>query len=93
MKTAILLMSLLVSANSFAYSFAETGISTSFSPFSMLKSEAEAVSNDVQELMQGGTASPLLESKIAQLQDEDKSISDAEALDILIEQSNAILAK
>lgn len=93
MKSLIAVLALTLTANAFAYSIAETGVSISYSHFSLLKTEAAMVVNDVQELIQNGTATPLLSSKIAQLQDADNSLSDADALDILIEQSNAILAK
>lgn len=99
MKFAIAMMSLLVSANVFAYSIADSTVLTLASPFlssattsaSLPKAEAAKLINDAQELMQSGKSSEFLSAKIKLVQDSDASISEMEAVEVLIDHAEAVL--
>lgn len=100
MKSLIAVLALTVSANVFAYSIADSTVLTSASPFltsattlSGLKAEANQVINDAQNLMQSGEASAFLAEKIKLVQASDDSIADMEAVEILIEDAQVILAE
>lgn len=100
MKSFIAVFALVVSANSFAYSTVDSSVLTIASPFlssattsgSLPKAEANKVINDAQELMQSGKPSEFLSAKIKLVQDSDASISEMEAVEVLIDHAEAILA-
>ena len=54
--------------------------------------EAQAVLNDAQEMMQTGFVSILLLEKIQETQKLNAGLSESEALDILIESAQTIIA-
>ena len=100
MKSLIAVLALTVSANVFAYSIADSTVLTSASPFLTsattlggLKAEANQVINDAQDLMQTGEASAFLAEKIKLVQESDASIADMEAVEILVEEAQTILAE
>ena len=100
MKSLIAALALTVSANVFAYSIADSTVLTSASPFLTsattlggLKAEANQVINDAQDLMQTGEASAFLAEKIKLVQESDASIADMEAVEILVEDAQTILAE
>lgn len=101
MKSLIAVMALVVSANSFAYSIADSTVLTSAAPFlssattsgGLQKAEANQVINDAQELLQSGVASASLSSKIEAVRATDDSISELEAVGILVDAATAILSK
>lgn len=98
MKFTIAMLSLVISANVFAYSITDSTVLTSASPFlssastsaGLQKEEAAAVLNDVQHV-EFGKVSPFLAQKIQETQDANAGISAAEALDILINEAQAVL--
>ena len=101
MKFAIAMLSLVVSANVFAYSVTDSSVLTSASPLlsnattsgGLQKAQANTVINDAQEMLQTGEASSFLSQKIKETQDLNEGASEAEALDILIESAQSILSK
>ena len=101
MKFTIAMLSLVVSANVFAYSVVDSSVLLSASPIlssattsgGLPKIQANAVLNDAQEMLQTGNASLFLSQKISETQDLNEGISEVEALDILIESAQEILSK
>ena len=101
MKFTIAMLSLVISANVFAYSVTDVLVLTSASPLlssattsgGIQKVQADAVLNDAQEMLQSGEVSVFLSQKLQETQDLNKGISEAEALDILIESAQKILFK
>ena len=99
MKTTIALLSLVISANVFAYSVADSSVLTSAAP--MLSSAtssgsgtqklAALILNDAQELIQYGKMSSFLNQKIKEIQATHTDASQSEALDLLINQAEAAL--
>lgn len=98
MKIAITLLALAMTANVFANSFAESSLGTSFTPalttlsLSAQQKAAKQIMNDAQELMQDGKMSAFLEQSIKDIQVQN-AVSEGEALDLLISQSQEILAR
>lgn len=98
MKFTIAMLSLVVSANVFAYSITDSTVLTSASPFlssastsaGLQQKEAAQVLNDVQHV-EFGKVSPFLAQKIQETQDLNAGISAAEALDMLIIEAEAVL--
>ncbi len=98
MKFTIAMLFLVLSANVFAFSSTDFSEGTSFSgvDFNQVetnKIQSALVLNDSQVMFHTGVVSVFLSQKIQQIQDKNKDLSEAEALDILIEASQAILAK
>lgn len=101
MKFTIAIVSLVVSANVFAYSVTDSSVLTSASPLlssattsgGVQKVQANAVLNDAQDMLQTGEASTFLSQKIKETQALNDGVSAAEALDILIESAQSILTK
>ncbi len=103
MKTTLAILSLIISANVFAsdiaYSVADSSVLTTAGP--MLSSattsgtlpdkQAQMVLNDAQDLIQDGKMSAFLNQKIKEIQALHSDASEAEALDLLIGQAEAIL--
>ncbi len=95
------MLSLVVSANVFA--FGDSGIfaATFFAPSyttaitsSMeLKVQADVVINDAQEMLQTGKISVFLSQKIQEVKAQKPGLSDAEALDVLIDYAYVIKSK
>lgn len=97
MKIAIALLSLSLTANVFAYSLTDSTVLTGLSPLLTtvstsggLKQDAAKIVNDAQELMQSGKMSTFLGQKIKEVQ-EIKDVSEAEALDLLVNESVIVL--
>lgn len=101
MKFTIAMLSLVISANVFAYSITDSTVLTSVSPLlssattsgGVQKAHANAVINDAQEMLQTGEASSFLSQKIKETQDLNAGASETEALDILINSAQSILSK
>lgn len=101
MKFTIAMLSLVISANVFAYSITDSSVLTSASPLlstattsgGLQKVQANAVINDAQEMLQTGEASSFLSQKIKETQDLNEGVSESEALDILVESAQYILSK
>lgn len=101
MKFTIAMLSLVVSANVFAYSITDSTVLTSASPFlssattsgSLGKAQANAVINDAQAMLQTGETSSFLSQKIREVQESNAGASESEALDILIESAQSLLSK
>lgn len=99
MKMTIAILSLVVSANVFAYSLADsTALTTALPLVSSLassgglqKAEAAGILNDAQEYMQSGRVSAFLAQKITETQALHAGASEVEALDMLINDAEAIL--
>jgi hypothetical protein len=99
MKTTIALLSLVISANVFAYSLGDSSVLTSASP--MLSSAttsgtipeklAAKLLNDAQDLIQNGKMSAFLNQKIKEVQTLHADTSESDALDLLIAQAELIL--
>ena len=101
MKFTITILSIVFSINVFAYSVSDVSAITSASPllssvtttgFSQ-KAQANAIINDAQEILLTGKSSMFLSQKIRETQDLNQGISEAEALDILIQSAQSILSK
>lgn len=101
MKFIIAMLSIAVSANVFAYSVADSSVLTAASPLltseitsgGVEKFQAKEILDDAQEMLQTGDTSPFLSQKIKETQDLNQGTSVAEALDILIESAQSILAE
>jgi hypothetical protein len=100
MKTAILLLTLALSANSFAleitsdHSFTTfRGVEGTVGGVKSLKMEAAKVNNDIQAMVLNGEISDFLNQKIKSIQSDDTNISNSEALDILADEAASILAQ
>lgn len=103
MKTTLAILSLIVSANVFAsdvaYSLADSSVITTAGPMlssattsgTLPEKQAKMVLNDAQELIQNGKMSAFLNQKIKDVQALHDDASQAEALDLLISQAEAIL--
>ncbi len=99
MKFTIAMLSLVISANVFAYSITDSTVLTSASPLlssattsgGLEKAQANIVLNDAQELMQSGKVSAFLAQKIKDAQEINTGASEAEALEMLINEAEAIL--
>lgn len=99
MKFTIAMLSLVISANVFAYSITDSTVLTSASPLlssattsgGLEKAQANIVLNDAQELMQSGRMSAFLSQKIKDAQEINTGASEAEALEMLINEAEAIL--
>lgn len=98
MKRLIVLAILALSSNAFSASFVGTtllpiqlsalsSLSTAGAPLK----EAAQVINDSQDLLQSGIKSAFLAQKISDVQAQDESISESEALDLLISVSEQLL--
>ena len=106
MKSTIVMLSLIVSANLFAsgdtspFAMSSFGtviyLGTTFAsttgPVFRHKLQAQAVINDAQEMMQTGSISLLLSEKIQEAQNLNDGLSESEALDVLIEAAEKALA-
>ena len=98
MKKLIAVATLALSLNSFAASFVGTTLLptqslalSSVSTSGGMQKEAAQVINDSQELIQSGKMSAFLSQKIKDIQAQDASVSDQDALDALISVSEHIL--
>ena len=99
MKSTIALIALALSANVFAYSVTDSTVLTSASPFlssvttsgGFEKAQANIILNDAQEYMQSGRVSAFLAQKISEAQSANEGASEVEALEILINNAEAIL--
>lgn len=98
MKKFIAAATLLLSLNTFAASFVGTTLlptqSLALSSVSIsgnAQKEAAQVINDSQDLIQSGNMTAFLSQKIRDIQAQDSSVSDQEALDALISVSEQIL--
>ena len=105
MKFTITALALIFSANVFALEaslnlpkpFQITSSPLYFSAFSSLSytwdsKEAEAIINESQDFLQTGRMSPALSTHLSMIQDE-AQVSESEALDILLDFAESILAK
>ena len=99
MKSTIVMLSLVFSVNAFASTLAPT-IWTSVTAgiagvvvTSNAKVQSLAVLNDAQEMLNTGRTSLFLSQKIQETQDLNEDLSEVEALDILIESAQNILAQ
>lgn len=98
MKKLIALTVLTLSVNTFAASFVGTtllpteslALTTAASSGNPQK-QAALIINDTQEYMQSGVMTPFLSQKIKDIQAQDSSVSDQEALDALVSVSEQIL--
>ena len=103
MKTAIALLSLVITANVFAsevaYSSADSSVLTTAGPMlssattsgSIPEKQARMLLNDAQDLIQDGKMSAFLNQKIKEIQAQDTDASESDALDLLINQAEALL--
>ncbi|MEA9357720.1 hypothetical protein SHI21_15930 [Bacteriovorax sp. PP10] len=97
MKFAIVMMTLLVSANVFAYSITDSTVLTSILPSISSASttggypEALQVVNDAQEFLQSGAIHPKLAERINILQDNNSALSTGEAVDMLLARAEEII--
>ncbi len=98
MKKLIAVMALALSVNTFAASFVGTTLipSESLALSSAAssgnpKQEAALIINDSQEYMQSGIMTSFLTQKIKDIQAQDSSVSDQDALDALVSVSEQIL--
>ena len=99
MKTTIALLSLVLSANVFAYSLADSTVLTSASPLlssattsgTIPEKQAAMVINDSQEFFQSGRLSVFLSQTINDAKAVNAGVSDEEALDMLINEAQSIL--
>lgn len=93
LKKIITLSLLIISLN--AFSFESTMLSylglLSFSSPGAFDKQAAQIINDSQELLQTGKMTVFLSEKIKAIQAQDNSLSDSEALDILIDVSENFL--
>ena len=100
MKLTIAMLTLVLSANVFAASvlpYSVWGLSTTATVWitstTDFKVQAAAILNDSQEMLNTGNASLFLSQKIQETQSLNEGISEAEALDILIESAQSVLAE
>lgn len=99
MKFTIAMLSLVVSANVFAYSIADSTVITSASPLlstmttsgTVPEKQAAMVLNDSQEFIQSGKMSAFLGQKIKDAQAVNAGASAEEALDMLINEAESLL--
>ena len=98
MKKLIAIATLALSVNAFSASFVGTTLLptqslalSSVSTSGNVQKEAAQVLNDSQELIQSGKMSAFLSQKIKDIQAQDSSVSDSEALDALLSVSEQIL--
>jgi hypothetical protein len=99
MKFTLATLSLIISANVFAYSATDATVLTSASPMlssaatsdSQQKKEAAALINDVQGYSQLGKTTIRLAQKIKDIQAQDESLSVAEALELIVFEAESIL--
>jgi hypothetical protein len=96
MKKLIAIATLALSVNAFSASFVGTTLLptqslTSVSTSGNVQNEAAQVINDSQELIQSGKMTAFLGQKIKDIQAQDSSVSDSEALDALLSVSEHIL--
>ena len=95
MKFTIVMLSLALSANVFAFSSINISEATSFSGMEdeFPKAQANLVIKDSQQMFQTGVVSLFLSQKIQEIQNQNEGVSEAEALDILIETAQDFLAE
>jgi hypothetical protein len=99
MKITIAILSLVVSANVFAYSLADSTVITSATPLlssattsgAFNAKQAALVLNDTQAFIQTGKMSAFLSQKVKDAQAVNKGASAEEALDMLINEAEALL--
>lgn len=99
MKITIAMLSLVISANVFAYSSVDSTALTSIAPTlsseitsgTPQKAQATIILNDAQEMIQSGKASAFLSQKIKETQEINAGASESDALELLINQAEAIL--
>jgi hypothetical protein len=99
MKTATALLSLTLTMNVFAASLQDATLVTSILPYGSTaisstgipKLQAAIILNDAQEVMQSGQVSTFLAQKIKDAQILDESLSESEALEVVIAEAKAIL--
>lgn len=98
MKKFIAIATLALSLNTFSASFVGTTLLptqllalSSVSTSGNVQKEAAQVINDSQELIQSGKMTAFLGQKIKDIQAQDSSVSDSEALDALLSVSDQIL--
>ena len=98
MKKTIVFLTFLVSTNTFAYSVVDLTVLTSALPFISSAStssgeakQAETLLNDAQAFFQNGTLTVFLQQKIKETQSLNEGASEADAIEMLIEEAEAIL--
>lgn len=99
MKKMIALLTIVISTNIFAYSLVDSTLLTSALPLLSSAStsdttpekQAQIVLNDAQAFFQDGSLSVFLSQKIKDAQSINKGISEADALEMLINEAQAIL--
>jgi hypothetical protein len=98
MKKLIAIATLVLSVNAFSASFVGTTLLPtqslallSVSTSGNVQKEAAQVINDSQELIQSGKMTAFLGQKIKDIQGQDSTVSDSEALDALLSVSENIL--
>ena len=94
MKLTILTLSLVLSANVFAFSSSISTLELSLiGTDEAQKVQANLVIKDSQQVLHTGVVSLFLAQKIQEIQKQNEDVSEAEALDLLIESAQNVLAK
>ncbi len=101
MKTTIAILSLILSMNTFAYSLGDSTVITGATPFltsatttgPLPEKQAEIILNDSQEYFQSEKLSSFLGQKIKDLKASDESLSDDDAIDLLVNEARQILKR
>jgi hypothetical protein len=98
MKIFIALLSVFVTANSFGASLNDASAVTTILPYAtsattvtLPKLQAAIVLNDAQEAMQSGKVSTFLAQKIKDVQTSNSTMSESDALEIVIADAQEIL--
>jgi hypothetical protein len=99
MKLSLTILSLVLSANVSAYSLADSSVLTSATPLlssattsgAFNAKQAALVLNDTQEFIQSGKMSAFLGQKIKDAQALNEGASQEDALDMLINEAEALL--
>ena len=99
MKSVIAMLSLVISANVFAYSITDSTVLTSASPLlssattsgGVAEKQAAIILNDAQEYDQSGTASAFLSQKIKEAQEVNEGASESDAVEMLVNEAQSIL--
>lgn len=97
MKSLIVILSLAISVNVFANSVAQTSMSPLFSSaatsLGYAEKQAALILDDVQAYMQTGEASTFLSQKILEAQEINDGASEADAVEMLVNEAQTILSK
>lgn len=98
MKILIAIISIFATANSFAASLNDSSAVTTVLPYAtsattvtLPKLQAAIVLNDAQEAMQSGKISTFLAQKIKDIQSSNSTMSESDALEVVIADAQEIL--